>query len=222
MGEDGGVTSGMRLQHRLGRHAAWALLVGLLVGGALTVLGAGAAQAHATLVSISPPTGATLTSPPKAVVLTFSGPLEATLTTVVVTDGNGRQVSVGSPTIVGSVVSERLRSDLVSGPYAVAFRIISTDGHPVADVSAFTLTLPGGAGSGAAATPSADPPTSDPASAAAHASAAAGTAADAAAKTAADPATGRFRRLGLAVGVGTFALAAGLALIAVAGRQKRS
>jgi methionine-rich copper-binding protein CopC len=222
MGEDGGVmTSGRQLQHRLGRHAVWALLVSLLVGGALTVLGAGAAQAHATLLSISPPTGATLTRPPKAVVLTFSGPLEATLTTVVVTDGNGRQVSVGSPTIVGGVVSERLRTDLVSGPYAVAFRIISTDGHPVADVSAFTLTLPGAGGPGATATPSSGPPTSDP-SGAARARAAAGTAADAVAKTAADPATGRFRRLGLAVGVGTFALAAGLALIAVAGRQKRS
>jgi methionine-rich copper-binding protein CopC len=221
MGEDGGVTSGMQPQHRLGRHAAWALLVSLLIGGALSVLGAGAAQAHATLLSISPPTGATLTSPPKAVVLTFSGPLEATLTTVVVTDGNGRQVSVGSPTIVGGVVSERLRTDLVSGPYAVAFRIISTDGHPVADVSAFTLALPGGAGSGAAATPSADPATADLVPTA-RARAAAGTAADAAARTAADPASGRFRRLGLAIGVGTLALAAGTALIAVARRQKPS
>ena len=222
MGEDGGVTSGMRLQPRPGRHAAWALLVGLLMGGALTVLGAGAAQAHATLVSISPATGATLTSPPKAVVLTFSGPLEASLTTVVVTDGNGRQVSVGSPTIAGGVVTERLRTDLVSGPYAVAFRIISTDGHPVADVSAFTLELPGGGGSGAASAPSSDPPTSDPATAAARARAAAGTAADAAARTAADPATGRLQRLGWAVGVGTLALAAGTALIALARRQKPS
>ena len=220
MGEDGGVTSGMRLPPRPGRHATWALLVGLLMGGALTVLGAGAAQAHATLVSISPPTGATLTSPPKAVVLTFAGPLEDSLTTVVVTDGNGRQVSVGSPTIVGGVVSERLRTDLVSGPYAVAFRVISTDGHPVADVSAFTLALPG-SGSGTSASASSDVPTADP-TAAARARAAAGTAADAAARTAADPATGRFRRLGLAVGVGTLALAAGTALIAVARRQKPS
>lgn len=221
MGEDGGVTSGIRLHLRLGRTTAWALLVSVLVGGALTVLGAGAAQAHATLLSISPPTGATLTSPPKAVVLTFSGPLEATLTTVVVTDGNGRQVSMGAPTVLGGVVTERLRTDLVSGPYAVAFRIISTDGHPVADVSAFTLMLPGGGSAGPSAAPSSASATSDP-SAAARARAAAGTAADAAARTAADPATGRWRRLGLAVGVGTFALAAGTALIAVAGRQKRS
>ncbi|HEV7173801.1 copper resistance CopC family protein [Pedococcus sp.] len=211
----------MQHQHRLRRHAAWALLVTLVMGGALTVLGAGAAQAHATLLSISPSTGATLTSPPRAVVLTFSGPIEPTLTTVVVTDGNGRQVSVGAPTVAAGVVSERLRTDLVSGPYAVAFRIISTDGHPVADVSAFTLALRGRGGSGAAATPSSDQTTADPV-AAARARAAAGTAADAAARTAADPATGRLRRLGLAVGVGTLAIAAGTAVIALARRQKPS
>lgn len=233
MGEDDGMTSGMQPQPRLGRRAAWALLMGLLLAGALTLLGASAAQAHATLLSITPRTGATLTSPPKAVVLTFSGPIEASLATVVVTDGNGREVSVGSPTIVGGVVSERLRTDLVSGPYAVAFRIISTDGHPVADVSAFTLTLPGGgggtgasgtgaSGTGAGGAATASPgSTADPA-AAARARVAPGTAADAAERNASDPAIGRVRRLGLAVGVGTLALALGTALIAVVRRQKSS
>lgn len=202
--------------------------MGLLLAGALAVLEAGSAQAHATLLSISPPTGATLTSPPKAVVLTFSGPIEATLTTVVVTDGNGRTVSVGSPTLAGGVVTERLRTDLVSGPYAVAFRIISTDGHPVADVSAFTLQLPGdptASGAGAVDSPSATaspgPTTVDPA-AAARARDAAGAAAASAERTASDPASGRFRRLGLAVGVGTLALAAGTAVIAVGRRPKPS
>ena len=212
MGEDGGMTSGTRPQPRLGRRAAWGVLIGVLLAAALSFLGTGAAQAHATLLSVTPRTGATLTSPPKAVVLTFSGPIEASLATVVVTDGDGREVSVGSPTIVGGVVTERLRTDLVSGPYAVAFRIISTDGHPVADVSAFTLTLPGGGGGSGA---------SDPA-AAAKARAAAGTAADAAERTASDPAIGRVRRLGLAVGVGTLALALGTALVAVGRRQKAS
>jgi hypothetical protein len=206
---------------RSGRGPALTLFV-LFALGLAAVATAGIADAHTHLVKISPALGSTLTTPPSAVVLTFSEPLGTGFATVRVTDGTGREVGAGSARVAGAVVTQPLRADLASGPYAVAFRVVSSDGHPVADVSAFTLELAGGAGP----TPSAGVPTASPApsgsgsasdpQAAGHSghheltgSAAGG-----------DPAaTTPLRRLAMAVGVGALALAIGTTLVAVSRRK---
>ena len=206
---------------RRGRGLTLALFV-LCALGLVSVATAGVADAHTHLVTISPALGATLTTPPSAVVLTFSEPLGTGFATVKVTDGTGRDVGAGSAQVAGAVVTQRLRTDLTSGPYAVAFRVVSSDGHPVADVSAFTLALRGGAspppssslpsasGAPAGADPSGDPPAAGHSG---HSELAGSTAAgDAAATT-------RLRRLAMAVGVGALALAIGTSVVAVSRRK---
>lgn len=190
----------------------------LVTLGLVSVVTAGVADAHTHLVKIIPALGATLTSPPSAVVLTFSEPVGTGFATVRVTDGSGRDVGAGPAKIAGAVVTQPLMSTLASGPYAVAFRVVSSDGHPVADVSAFTLALAGGARP--TPSPSAST-TSGPSSDAGpephpHAAGHPGSTAPA------DPATTRLRRLALAVGVGALALSIGTSMVALSRRATRS
>lgn len=190
----------------------------LFVLGLVSVVTAGVADAHTHLVKITPALGVTLTTPPSAVVLTFSEPVGTGFATVRVTDGSGRDVGAGPAQIAGAVVTQPLTSNLASGPYAVAFRVVSSDGHPVADVSAFTLAVAGRVGP----TPSPSAfTTSGPSSAASprpdpHAAGHPGSTADV------DPATTRLRRLAMAVGVGALALSIGTSMVVLSRRATRA
>jgi methionine-rich copper-binding protein CopC len=189
-----------------------------VLGLAVALLGwlvtAGVAQAHAELVAASPARGSVLHAPPREVVLTFSEPVSTSFATVSVTDGAGRSVDNGRAAVDGATVTQRLTSGLTSGGYAVSYRIVSDDGHPVSDSYAFTLALPG---DGAAADAT-DAPTNPPTQPAGDPPANADAAGRGLIRWSPNPVS----RLALAVGVGTLALAAGTALVAASRRRQPS
>jgi methionine-rich copper-binding protein CopC len=115
--------------------AAGALLVSPLVLAA-------PASAHDSIAGSVPTDGATLTTAPTEVRITFEEPPTATGLGVAVMAPGGSSVVAGKPTIEGNVVVQALDPLTVGGTYAVSYRVVSADGHPVTGTLAFTVDLP--------------------------------------------------------------------------------
>ncbi len=146
--------------------AVFVALVGLLLGVSQQVTAAPIPR-HTSLRSITPADGATLTTPPTEIVLVFDEPVAQQFTQVVLTR-SGVAVSLGETTVSSGTVRAAVPGRLDAGSYRIAFRVVSTDGHPVTGQSGFEVIGPGpstsagvGAPSGvASATPSAAAPSS--------------------------------------------------------------
>lgn len=137
------------------------------VAAAASLIFAAPAAAHVSLLKITPEPGAVLTTAPTEVVLEFDEPVSSTFATVVVDNGAGAGVTRGKLTVLGSKVTQPLRTALASGRYRVAYRVVSKDGHPVSGESGFTLAVAPGTGSAtstprpaASGSPTSDPPSS--------------------------------------------------------------
>jgi len=118
---------------------ARALLVATLTG--LVLFTPDRASAHAALVDSDPPDGATLTSAPARVTLTFDEAIGRPAY-VVVTAPDGTRVDVGAAEPVDATVTQRLDPSAApaqAGRWTVAFRVVSVDGHPVSDELSFTV-----------------------------------------------------------------------------------
>lgn len=129
---------------------------------ALSPVLASPASAHDTLTGSSPKKDATVESP-REIELTFSAAVR--LPRVVVTDASEKQHQTGEPRAVDNTVTQPIGGTLPNGEYTVAWRVVSSDGHPIQGTYAFTVKgSPDGAGesaapSGAAAEPPAPEPT---------------------------------------------------------------
>ncbi|MDG4782383.1 copper resistance protein CopC [Micromonospora sp. WMMD961] len=119
---------------RLGA-AVLAVVVALL-------LPASPAWAHNTLRSATPVQESTLASAPTEIVLEFVERLDPTFTTIVLTDAAKRKVPTGDPVVGGAKGSVQLTEALPNGTYTVAYRVVSTDGHPVQGSYPFTVADP--------------------------------------------------------------------------------
>ena len=113
-------------------------VVVLAVAAAAAMVGAGAAQAHNTLVSTDPVDGSSVAAAPARVTLTFNEPARSLGTEVVVTAPDGTTVSTAEPVVDGATVSQDLAGSLPAGAYAVTWRVTSADGHPLEGVLSFT------------------------------------------------------------------------------------
>ncbi|TDB89819.1 copper resistance protein CopC [Actinomadura sp. 7K534] len=125
---------------------------------ALAVLFAAPASAHDTLTGSNPKKDATVEAPPE-IELTFSGPVR--LPRVVVTDASEKQYQSGDPQAVDNKVTAALGT-LPNGEYTVAWRVVSSDGHPIQGTYKFTVEgspAESAAPSTAAAEPAAPEPT---------------------------------------------------------------
>ena len=116
--------------------------VGLLCGLAL-LLGTAPAFAHTRLQSSDPADGASLTTAPERVSLTFNETMQPGFTTVTVIGPDDAAYQTGEVTSAGPTVSTALRPLGPAGRYEVGYRVVSDDGHPVTGSVAFTLTEPG-------------------------------------------------------------------------------
>jgi copper transport protein len=99
------------------------------------------ADAHAELVSTEPAASQQLPTAPDQVVLHFSESVSMTDDTIEVLDATGARVAVGQPEHPdgdGAAVAASL-SDLDDGVYVVAWRVVSSDSHPVS--GAFTFRV---------------------------------------------------------------------------------
>ncbi|CAN5269814.1 hypothetical protein BH11ACT1_BH11ACT1_28420 [soil metagenome] len=132
-------------------------VVVLAAAAVALLVGAGAAQAHNTLVSTDPVDGSTVATAPERVTLTFNEPARALGTEVVVTAPNGTTVSTGDPVLDGATVSQAVAGALPAGAYTVTWRVTSADGHPLEGVISFTATGATTVGTGPAAAASPTP-----------------------------------------------------------------
>lgn len=105
--------------------ALTAILAALLVLG--TAL-AGPALAHDALKSSDPDKGATVKTLDK-VKLEFSAGVRMPF--VVVRDSGGTKFQQGKPEADGRVVTQQLKDALPDGKYTIAYRVVSSDGHPI-------------------------------------------------------------------------------------------
>jgi methionine-rich copper-binding protein CopC len=123
----------------LALFAAAALALGLTV--ALATLTAAPASAHDRILSSDPADGAQLATPPTAITLTFNTEPLPVEPQVVVSDSAGTVVTQGAPTIEGSTATLALDPAVALGgdTYTVAWRVVSSDGHPIEGTFTFTV-----------------------------------------------------------------------------------
>jgi methionine-rich copper-binding protein CopC len=132
---------------------ALALLVTLVLGTAF----ASPALAHDALKSSNPAKGDKVESV-KEVRLTFSATTR--FPNVVVRTPDGAVHQDGKPVVDGPVVIQKVKDDLPPGEYVIAYRVVSSDGHPIEGEIPFTLVGPppspsGSSSASAEASPSA-------------------------------------------------------------------
>jgi len=144
-----GPTGALAAPHRRLRVLAMPLLALLSV-----LLIATPAQAHDVLVGSDPKDGAVLGTMPSTVTLTFDQAVRRDFARMAVTGPDGAHYEQGEITVDGRNVSIGVRTGTPSGDYAIGYRIVSNDGHPVTGAVKFTVTG-GGAAPGAVTAPTA-------------------------------------------------------------------
>lgn len=103
----------------------------LLLAGA-AVMAAPAAFAHDELIESTPAAGATVDTAPDAATLRFSNPLNTIpgSTVVQLADAAGTEIDA-EPSVDGDTLTVDFGRGLPSGSYALQWRVVSSDGHPI-------------------------------------------------------------------------------------------
>lgn len=117
------------------------ILAALLAGIALLFTSATAASAHSDLEESSPAQGAIVNTVTE-LVLTFGEEIVPDYSTVVLADGSGIVVELGTPTYdtTSTIMTIPITSGaLPNGDYFAGYRIVSVDGHPIAGEINFTV-----------------------------------------------------------------------------------
>ncbi len=108
----------------------------------ISVLRASPASAHAVLLRAEPSPQTTVESPPAAIRLTFSEPVEVAFGAVRVFDVNGNRVDPGTIRRADGNRQVVLPVSLEDGTYTVTWRVTSEDGHPVRGGFGFFVGAP--------------------------------------------------------------------------------
>ncbi|MER5649334.1 copper resistance CopC family protein [Streptosporangium sp. NPDC002524] len=119
------------------------LLTVLLLASAALLGAAAPAQAHNVLISSDPKDGTELATGPEKITLTFDQPVRQGFAQISVIGPDGTRWEDGKTTVDRSEVSVGVKPLGPAGVYAVGYRILSSDGHPVSKKITFTLTSPG-------------------------------------------------------------------------------
>jgi copper transport protein len=118
----------------------------LTLTGAVMLLGASPAFAHAELVESDPAPGAVLTKSPPTITLQFTETVRAENGGVRVFDADAARVDRGGVEVSGRTVRMPVPK-LDNGSYVVTWRVVSADSHPIQ--GAFTFQVGEGGGPGA-------------------------------------------------------------------------
>ncbi|GAB3250267.1 hypothetical protein GCM10027425_07560 [Alteromonas gracilis] len=118
-----------------------------------------AASAHAGLVDSDPRQDATLRTAPTSVTLTFSEELQQP-GYLALKGPDGEQVPISAPSFDGPRISADVTGEAGGGAWALSYRVVSADGHPVTGTIPFEVDAP-------AAAPSESPSPSEESEAAA-------------------------------------------------------
>lgn len=115
-----------------------AIALGALAVGLALFVWTAPASAHAELESTNPAAGSSLAAPPNELTLTFGEELVPETVKVAITDDQGQLEGVTAATN-GAVVTVPWPAEVGEGSYTVAYRVVSTDGHPVDGSFDFTV-----------------------------------------------------------------------------------
>ena len=102
----------------------------------------GVAGAHSELLSSDPAAGATVSTSPAWVALTFIQEIQPGFSVVTVIAPDGAQLQTGAPAEDGATVSTAVRSLPVAGDYTIGYRVLSADSHPIEGTVSFTFAGP--------------------------------------------------------------------------------
>lgn len=116
-------------------------LAALALAVIAVLLGAAPASAHAALLHTDPADGAVLAAAPGRVTFTFDEPVRIESGAVHVFYADGHEVTASAHTSDDDLLVG-LPGQMKDGTYIVAWRIISTDGHPVAGALTFSVGAP--------------------------------------------------------------------------------
>jgi copper resistance protein C len=119
------------------------LLTVLLLACAVLLGAVAPAQAHNILIGSDPKDGAQLATGPDKITLTFDQPVRQGFAQISVTGPDGTRWEDGKTAVDNHRVSVGVNPLGPAGEYIVGYRILSSDGHPVASKTTFTLTTPG-------------------------------------------------------------------------------
>ncbi len=92
------------------------------------LLATNVARAHAMLDHANPPVGGTVSAAPRVVSLTFTQNLEASFSSMEVTDAAGTRVDTGKSQVSGNTMRVGLKG-LRPGSYHVRWHALSVDTH---------------------------------------------------------------------------------------------
>lgn len=98
-----------------------------------------AAQAHDTLLESDPTDGDVLETSPEELTFSFSADILDVSPVVRISDADGETVAEITPTIEGPVATATLPEPLAAGDYEIAWRVVSSDGHPIEGTFAITV-----------------------------------------------------------------------------------
>lgn len=110
------------------------VLAGALLGFSAPAL------AHDAAESSSPAQGATVATPPEQVSITLNKNPLGIGAQFSVKDSAGAEWADGAVEIVDNVASQKLKAGAPAGPYTVAWRVVSSDSHPIEGTFSFTAT----------------------------------------------------------------------------------
>jgi methionine-rich copper-binding protein CopC len=131
-------------------------LLGFVLGSficAAAFLGlAGPAAAHDAAESSSPAQGASVAVVPEQVSVTFSNNPLGIGSSFSVKDASGVEWADGAVEIVDNEARQKLKAGAPAGQYTVAWRVVSSDSHPIEGTFSFTAAAAAGGAAPAAST----------------------------------------------------------------------
>ncbi|KFU81132.1 hypothetical protein SAMN04489729_4691 [Amycolatopsis lurida] len=136
---------------RFKRFGASLLVAGLALMGAATP-----AMAHSELKSSDPARGASLTTPPTQIKLTFSGPVTlADDNPIQITGPENASWTVGRAEVADTVVTAPVQAVGPAGEYTLRYKVAFDDSHAASGSVKFTLSAPAAAPSPSSQAPAA-------------------------------------------------------------------
>lgn len=124
---------------RHARNAATTLIVGLLAAVIVSWGCAAPALAHDQLISSSPGAGQKLDSSPDSVTLQFSAAVQTIGAELRLTSASGTPHALGAAKFNGEEITAKITQALPDSEYTLAWRVVSSDGHPISGVVRFTV-----------------------------------------------------------------------------------
>jgi len=139
------------------RRQLLSVVLGTFVFVAAVLGFAAPASAHDAAESSSPEQGATVATAPEQVSVTFNKNPLGIGAQFSVKDSAGAEWADGAVEIVDSTATQKLKAGAPAGAYTVAWRVVSSDSHPIEGTFGFTATAAAAGATASATSPVASP-----------------------------------------------------------------